>query len=269
MRVVPVMSTKGGTGKTKVCMAIGRALKSRNLKVGFLDVDWVAPNLHIELGIDPHHGLVLNAGVGDIIQPIISPEGFPLVSSAFIFPEDQAISMDEEANVKDIIEITTPGVINWDVDGPLDYLLMDTPPTTARFVQAALHIKNLFGVVLVSQPASTSLADLLRTVSLLRDLQVPVCGLVGNQVYVICPHDGEKIGLYDLHEEDIKAFSESQGVPYLGSVPHVIPTLGFPSIDGIADNMLSQSPVYLKQVVVSNLPYRILLALARRRRNEN
>lgn len=266
MRIVPVMATKGGVGKSRVCTSLARALKSKNLKVGLLDVDWVAPNLHVELGISKDHGLVLNCyGVGDTIQPIISPEGFPLVSSSFIFPADQAVSMDEESTIKDIIEITTPGVIDW---GDLDYLIMDTPPTTAKFVQAALQIKDLHGVVLVSQPATTSLADLLRTISLLKDLQVPILGLIGNQVYVVCPH-GDKVNLYDLHEEDIKNFSESQGVPYLGSIPHVIPSMGFPSLDGIVDSLVAQSPIYLKPTSVSKLPYKLLLALVRRRRRKD
>jgi len=263
LKVIPVMATKGGVGKSKICVALGRALKSKNLKVGFLDVDWVAPNLHVELGIDPHHGLVLSSGVGDIIKPITSPEGFPLVSSAFIFPEDQAISLDEESKIKDILEITAPGVIDW---GDLDYLLMDTPPTTAQFVHSALKIKDLFGVVLVAQPATNAIADLLRTLSLLRDLHTPLLGLIGNQVYVECPH-GERINLYDLTEEDIINFCTLQGVPYLGSVPHVIPSMGFPILDGTVDNLLGVEPTYLEVTPISNLPYRILLTLARRRKN--
>ena len=263
MRVIPILSTKGGTGKTKVCVSLGRALKAQGFKVGYLDIDWVAPNLHIELGLKREHGLVLSEGVGDTIQPIITPEGFLLVSSAFIFPPDQAISLDEESEIKDIIEITSPGVINW---GDIDYLLMDTPPTTARFVHIALKVPNLYGVVLVSQPAQLALADILRTVSLLRDLHVPVCGLIGNQVYVICPH-GDKINLYDLGEKDIEDFCRLQGVPYLGSIPHVIPSLGFPHLDGIADRILLQEPVYLKSHKVSDLPYRLLLTIVRRRRN--
>ena len=262
MKVIPIMATKGGVGKSKICGSLGRALKSRNFRVGFLDVDWVAPNLHVELGINWDHGLVLNSGVGDIIQPVISPEGFPLVSSAFIFPPDQAISMDEESKIKDIIEITTPGVIDW---GKLDYLLVDTPPTTAKFIHSALRIENLFGVVLVAQPATNALADLLRTTSLLRDLNVPLLGLIGNQVYMVCPH-GEKVNLYDLTEEDIEAFCRSQGIVYLGSVPHVIPSLGLPTLDGVVDNLLAQSPSLLETKSVSSLPYKLLLALARRRK---
>ena len=267
MKVIPVMATKGGTGKTKVCVSLGRALKSRNLKVGFLDVDWIAPNLHIELGILRESGLVLSEGVGEIIEPIMSPEGFPLVSSAFVFPPDQAVSMDEESTIKDIEEIIKPGVINWEVDGPLDYLLMDTPPTTARFIQAALRIPGLHGVVLVAQPASTSLADLFRTVSLLKDIGIPVLGLVGNQVYIVCPH-GERLNLYDLGEEDIREFCRSQGVPYFGSIPHVVPGLGPLHLDGIVDSLVNADPVILRGEKISSLPYRVVLALARRKKND-
>ena len=263
MRVVPVMATKGGTGKTKVCVSLGRALKSRGLSVGFLDVDWVAPNLHIELGITRESGLVLSQGVGDTVEPIMSPEGFPLVSSAFVFPPDQAISMDEESTVNDISELIKPGVINW---GPIDYLLMDTPPTTSRSVHSALKIPDLYGVVMVTQPASTSIADLFRTVSLLRDLRVPVLGLVGNQVYVVCDH-GEKLDLYDLSESDIRLFCDVHNLPYLGSIPHVLPKRGLPHLDGIVDNLTSQEPVMLSEARVSSLPYKLLLALVRRKKD--
>ena len=262
MHVIPILSCKGGVGKTRICVGLGRALKGRNFKVGFLDIDWVAPNLHIELGISPDHSLILDSGVGDTIQPIISPENFPVVSSAFIFPHDQSVSMDEESTIKDIEEITRPGVINWDVDGPLDYLLMDTPPTTARFVQVALKIPNLSGVVLVTQPATTSVADLMRTISLIKDIHIPVLGLVGNQVYVECSH-GEKINLYNLGEEDLEDLCHLEGIPYLGSIPHVVPKLGFPHFDGIVDSMLAAKPVFLKTRKVSTLPYKLILALAR------
>ena len=171
--------------------------------------------------------------------------------------------MDEDSKVKDIMEITSPGVVNW---GDVDYLIMDTPPTTERFVHAALGIKDLHGVVLVAQPATNAIADLLRTTSMLRDLHVPVLGLVGNQVYVECPH-GDRVNLYDLTEQDIQKFAESQGITYLGSLPHVIPSRGFPDLDGVADKILSQSPSYLKGSPTSSLAYRVLLTLARRRKN--
>lgn len=262
MKVIPVMSTKGGVGKSKVCVTLGRALLGRGKKVGILDVDWSAPKIHIELGLKEGERLQLENGVGDIIKPTITPEGFKLVSSAFLFPHDQAISMDEKSSISDILEITSPGVVDW---GDIDYLIMDTPPTTAKFVQAALQIKDLYGVVLVAQPATLALADLLRTVSLLRDLQVPTLGLIGNQVYVVCPH-GERVELYDLGEEELKLFCTSQGIPYLGAIPHVLPKQGRPLLDGMVDRILGQAPVLLSQKQTSSIPYKLLIAVARKTR---
>lgn len=266
MKVIAVCSTKGGTGKTRVTAGLGRGIHSLGFKVGFFDMDWVAPTLHIELGVKSDSKLSLSNGVGDVIQPVITPEGYPLISSAFIFPDDQAILADEESKVKDILELTTPGVINW---GDIDYLMVDTPPSTEKFIQNALKISNLHGVVLVSQPAVASLTDLIRTVSLMRDLEIPVLGMIGNQVYLVCPHDGEKINLYDLGEEDLSKFCRIQGVPFLGGIPHVIPGSSSFDLNGISERVISREAVVLKKLSSSTLPYKLLVALIRKRRVDN
>jgi ATP-binding protein involved in chromosome partitioning len=267
MKVIPVQALKGGVGKTKICVGLGRALASLGYKVGFIDVDWVAPNLHLQLGIDDDIELVLSSGVGDKIQPVISPEGFPVLSSSFIFPSDQAICMDEASTIRDIEEIISNGVVEW---GDLDYLLMDTPPTTSRFISAALSVSNMQGVVLVVQPAVSAMADLVRTLSLLQDQRVPVLGLIGNQVYVNCPH-GDRINLYELGEEDIRSFCGSHKIPYLGSLPHILPREGaaandIPGMTVIASRLRESEPVFLEKDVFSRMPYKLLLALAKRRK---
>lgn len=267
MKVIPIQSLKGGTGKTKVCVGLGRALQGLGFRVGFLDVDWVAPNLHLQLGLESDIELKLSDGVGDRIQPVVSPEGFPILSSTFIFPSDQAICMDEESTIQDIHEITSNGVVEW---GNLDYLIMDTPPTTSKFITAALSIPNMVGVVLVVQPAVSAMADMLRTLSLLQEQQVPVLGLVGNQVYVKCPC-GEKVDLYELSEASIREFCEQRDIPYFGSLPHVLPAhdKSIEHIDGMTDiarQVVTSKPVFLKKKSVSNVPYKLLLSMAKRRK---
>jgi len=258
------MSTKGGVGKTKICAGLGRALKQLGFKVGFFDGDWVAPTLHVELNTKSNARMSLINSIGDTINPVINPEGFPLVSSAFIFPDNQAIMTDEESKVKDIMELMGEGVIDW---GGIDYLMIDTPPSTEKFIQSALQISHLHGVVIVSQPAIASLTDVIRTVSLMRDLQIPIIGLVGNQVYLTCPTDGERINLYDLSEEDLQKFCDSQEIPFLGGIPHIIPGTTPFNLDGISEKVVNQIPVTLKKLHSSALPYRILIALARKRKS--
>lgn len=265
MKVIPVQSLKGGTGKTQICVGLGRALRKMGYSVGFLDVDWVAPNLHLMLGMNDDLELKLSEEVGDKIYPIFSPEGFPVLSSNFIFPSDQAICMDEESTIRDIKEITDSEAVDW---GGVDYLIMDTPPTTSKFISAALSVEGLHGVVLVVQPAVSALADLLRTLSLIQDQQVPVLGLIGNQVYITCPH-GEKIDLFELSEQDIVHFCSEHGVPYLGSVPHVRPMNGaftgeMPDMDVIARRIVDSPPIYLKKDIYGALGYKVVLALAKK-----
>ena len=264
MQSIAVMSTKGGVGKTKVTAGLGRSLKAHGFKVGFLDLDWVAPTLNLELGIPAETKLRLDKSVGDFIKPVITPEGFPLVSSTFIFPPNQAILADEDAKIKDIQELMKPGVIDW---GPIDYLMIDTPPSTEKFMQSGLRIGNLRGVVMVTQPAISSLTDVIRTVSLMRDLQIPVIGLICNQMFVICPH-GEKINLYDLKEEDITHFCDSQGVRFLGSLPHVIPGMGPIPFNGISEHVINDQPRTLQKLKNSTLPYNLLMAIVRKKKEQ-
>jgi ATP-binding protein involved in chromosome partitioning len=263
MKVILIQSLKGGTGKTEVCVGLGRALAANGHKVGFLDIDWIAPNLHIKLGIPPSQQISLNAGVGNVIQPVISPEGFPVISSSFIFPEDQAVSMDEESKIKDILEITSPGVVAW---GDIEYLMVDTPPTTSQFMQVALKMPGMVGVVLVVQPAVSAMADLLRTVSLLKEKQVPIIGLIGNQVYVLCDNCKERVDLYELREKDIKSFCVQVGIPYLGSTPHILPTQGKVDLREIANKLERAQPVFLKNQEASSLPLKLIMAIANKRK---
>lgn len=269
MKVIPIQSLKGGTGKTQICAGLGRALAALGYRVGFVDVDWIAPNLHLQLGMDSDAELVLNAeGVGDLIKPLYTPQGFPIISSSFIFPPDQAISMDEESTIQDVQEITSNGVVDW---GDLDYLLMDTPPTTSRFITAALSIPNMSGVVLVVQPSASAMADLMRVVSLLEDQRVPVIGLIGNQTFVVCDHCAHCVTLYELSEDDIRDFCHHHKIPYLGSIPHIPPdqcrreTELFHLRD-IARQVVETDPVVLQPQKVGSMPYKLLMALAKRRR---
>lgn len=265
MKTILIQSLKGGTGKTETTVGLGRALAASGKKVGFLDIDWIAPNLHIKLGVPPNQEIQVHGRVGDTIDPVITSEGFPIISSSFIFPDDQAISMDDEAKIKDIMEVTSPGVVNW---GKLDYLLVDTPPTTSQFIQAALKMPGMWGVVLVVQPSLSAMADLLRTVCLLKDEQVPIIGMVGNQVYLEVETRSRcrRISLYELTEDDIRLFSESHGIPYLGSTPHVLPSQGRIDLSCIAAKIEESTPVILPKKEPSELPLKLLMAVVKTRR---
>jgi len=54
---IVISAVKGGTGKTKVTAGIGKALARQGKRVAFLDLDYFAPNLDVELEVtDPLEG---------------------------------------------------------------------------------------------------------------------------------------------------------------------------------------------------------------------
>lgn len=204
---------KGGTGKTKVTAGLGKSLARQGNRVAFLDLDYFGPTLDVELGVTAQ---LDGDGYGHVI-PSKTPEGSQFVSFGQVYVHDQAVTVSEESAVYEIAQILSDGYILW--DSP-DYLLIDTAPTSSGTIQASLAAPNLLGTVIVSQPSRLSRADLLRSLSLMKDKRVPVLGVVVNQGYYICPQCNHQAAVYDLTPADIEKVATEWGLPILGVIPH-------------------------------------------------
>jgi len=229
------VNLKGGTGKTKVVGELGRALRRAGKSVSMADCDYRAPDLDIELGLgrDAHPG----RAPGNRIRPVGTPEGFEFFSFVYLYPRDQAISLPEDIVVADIEDAL--GKIAWN---PSDFLLVDSAPTTSGTVRAAFRAENLLGAVCVTQPSKAARADLLRTLSLLQDSDIPALGVVCNQAYYVCPH-GEEVRKFDLRARDIQKVCSDWGVPWLGEVPEAVGSQPLaPHFDGVVRRMLDSTP---------------------------
>ncbi len=264
MRTILVASLKGGTGKTTVTAGLAKALTRRNYKVGALDADYHAPNLHIMLNCDakPHR-----AKNGVIIPPEV--DGIKILSWAMIWPQDSAVMIEDiqidyddlmhavtlikakkyDAAIKYLIQLAEhpggasehvkqlfdPGIIQW---GDIDYLVIDTPPESTGTVRVVSECGNPFGVVIVCHPSRVSLADVRRTIDLFRKKQIPIIGMVSNQG----TQDG--VNRYDMSDSDIAQFAKERGIPFICAIPHTNNTQGY--FDKIADFVVSAKPVVLK-----------------------
>ncbi|GAI50716.1 unnamed protein product, partial [marine sediment metagenome] len=79
-----------------------------------------------------------------------------------------------------VTELLSKDIVTW--PEPLDFMIADLPPSTSNEMFSFFdQIKDLFGVVIVSQPAKISTIGLTRTIDLLRVKQIPILGLVANQ----------------------------------------------------------------------------------------
>jgi ATP-binding protein involved in chromosome partitioning len=100
--------------------------------------------------------------------------------------------------------------------GPLDILIVDTPPGTGDVHLSLSQNVPLSGVILVSTPQNTALKVTKRGADMYKILKVPILGIVENMSYIVCEKCGTSNHLYN---NIIQEFSDTEGIPILGQIP--------------------------------------------------
>lgn len=100
--------------------------------------------------------------------------------------------------------------------GPLDILIVDTPPGTGDVHLSLSQNVPLSGVILVSTPQTTALNVTRRGADMYRTLKVPIIGIIENMSYVICDGCGKENILYN---NAIDAFSDELDIDVVGKIP--------------------------------------------------
>lgn len=239
---IPVLSLKGGTGKTTTCLSIAKALRGRGYKVGLLDVDIHASALPQALGLklDPGYDPV----IGGQLRPV-QADGFQLYSVGLIFGESDANMWDGEQKSSAVKQIVTTSIA-WDPE--LDFIVVDTPPTSGDEVQALLeNMKGIFGAVIVCQPNDLSILGIKKTLDVMRETGTPIAGIVANMVGFKCPKCGEVSNPFDSRSEQIIKLAEEFGISFLGEIPFSPYPERVKIMDDIIANILGFKPVILEK----------------------
>ncbi|MBU1173305.1 MAG: Mrp/NBP35 family ATP-binding protein [Proteobacteria bacterium] len=252
MRRLVVSSLKGGTGKTSTTVNLGKALQRAGYRVGLLDADATAPTLFKALGMNKPPAL----GV-DSRQAKLRPfevDGLYALTLASHYGENPAVLWDEPTLIRAMRELIR------DVIWPeLDYLILDSPPSSSGFMQALFDALagDIYGTVLVFQPSDIAVADLVRTLDFIKIKRVPVVGLISNMAYCISPK-GEKFWPFISPNVDIGDICGDHGIPQLGEVP-LTPQQGIidREFDKIAQRVVDAKPLVLKDSMLTKLYKRI------------
>lgn len=231
MRTILSASVKGGVGKTTVAVGLAQALQRQGFRVGILDLDYRAPCVPIVLNIED---AVLGRTDSDGMVPA-QVDGLHVFSMAFIWPPSKCVQVEDNDATDDVRQLLRPGVIAWPA---LDFLVVDTPPTSSGIVRVALEIAEAAGAVIVSHPSRVSRADTLRTLDLFAEKQVPVYGIVSNQG--VDEHGEQR---FDLSDQEIMDLAASYNIPWCFCIPHTR-TLDS-HFDGLVFSILRTQPVLL------------------------
>jgi ATPases involved in chromosome partitioning len=169
--IVPVMSYKGGVGKTIITSLLAISLNDAGYNVGLLDLDFTNPSLHIVLGVDLNN--VIPKEEKGVLPPKI--QGIKLMSIAYYTRGEPTPLRGEELSdiFKEILSVTI-----WD---NLDFLLVDLPPTLSDILLETLHhLRKKSKPIIVTTTSKLSIMPTINLMKILRELYIEALGVILN-----------------------------------------------------------------------------------------
>ncbi len=206
--IIAVGSGKGGVGKSTLAANIALALAALGRKVGMVDADIYGPSQPRLFGSQDSGRPEAS---GEKLIPIMSPHGIPILSMGQIAAPGQAIAWRGPMAGKALDQLVDA---HW---GDVDLLIFDLPPGTGDIQISMLQKYKPAGAVIVSTPQDLALIDAARAITLFRDADVPIIGMIENMAGYICPHCGEISDPFGSGGAEHEA--GELGIPFLGRIP--------------------------------------------------
>lgn len=188
-QIVIVASGKGGVGKSTIAVNLSIALKTiePQKSVGLLDADIFGPSVPLMMNIR-QNPMINNA---NLIEPLVN-YGVKCMSMGFLIDNKSSVIWRGLMVMNAIDKLLYQ--VAW---GPLDYLVVDTPPGTGDTHLSIVQNLPVAGVLLITTPQTTALEVTRRGANIFKHLNIPIIGIVENMSSVICPQCNNEIILYN------------------------------------------------------------------------
>jgi ATP-binding protein involved in chromosome partitioning len=208
---IAVASGKGGVGKSTTAVQMALAFHRKGLKVGLLDADIYGPSLPTLFGSRKKPEATLE-------KKLIPLQSFGIswMSIGLMVPEEAPVIWRGPMIQGALVQLLKD--VDWaHHQGPLDILLIDTPPGTGDTQLTLTQQACLDGAVIVSTPQDMALIDARKGIAMFEKVAVPILGLIENMSYYQCPHCQEISHIFS--NQGAQKEAERLNVPFLGAVP--------------------------------------------------
>ncbi len=204
-----VLSNKGGVGKSTVSLNLANYFVGGGYMTGLFDADLHGPMAVKAMGLE-------NAEVktdGEKIIPLQRNNLKVISMASFIKSSDTPLIWRGPMKMKAIKQFAAD--VEW---GRLDFMIVDCPPGTGDEPLSVIQLfDNIDGAIIVTTPQEIALLDSIKAVNFIKEMDVPILGIIENMSGFICPHCNENIDIFKAGGG--KKAAARLGVRYLGKIP--------------------------------------------------
>ncbi len=218
--IVPVMSGKGGVGKSLVTALLALGLRRRHLKVGVLDADITGPSipkifgLHTPMRIEPDPTRTNPRGQPQpLMTPALSRSAIEVVSANLLTEQEDTAMVWRGPILTGVIRQFYEQA-QW---SDLDVLLVDLPPGTSDAPLTVLQSLGIDGVVLVTMPQALATMIVRKAANFIHQLKKPILGVIENMSYFVAPDTGTRYEIFGPSYAD--AVADLAQAPVLARIP--------------------------------------------------
>ena len=207
-KVIGVVSGKGGVGKSFVTSSLACAMNKAGYKVGIMDADITGPSIPKMFGVQGQ-----DYGTEDGMVPMAAENGIKIMSVNLLLDNEE----DPVIWRGPVIAGVVKQFWNETVWGDIDYLFVDMPPGTGDVPLTVFQSLPVNGAVIVTSPQDLVRMIVEKAYKMVRQMNIPVLGIVENYSYLTCPDCGKKISVFG--ESHIDEVAAELGIPVLGKMP--------------------------------------------------
>lgn len=217
---IPIMSGKGGVGKSLVTALLAAGLRRKHCSVGILDADITGPSIPKLFGLHEPLSIVADplkttpqGQPQPLITPAVSRSAIEIVSANLLTDREDTAMIWRGPIVAGVIRQFYEQVL-W---SDLDVLLVDLPPGTSDAPLTVLQSLSIDGVVLVTMPQALATMIVRKAANLVHQLHKPVLGIVENMSYFVAPDTGTRYEIFGpSYAEQV---AELAHAPVLARIP--------------------------------------------------
>ena len=203
------ISSQKGVGKTSAIANLAVALSKRKMKVGILDVNFHAPDIHKMFGLKSP--FVSRSDKRFIPQDYSAYLKMASIGTVLLAREETG-AWGKRLEIHDIQRFID--TVCW---GDLDYLLIDTPPGAGQGLLTVIHAIPDAQIIIVTAPNRICSDRAKKMISFLNTEKIPISGWIENMQGLLCQNWNKRQELFSTGSASRAIFLME--IPFLGKIP--------------------------------------------------